>query len=48
MDLSTETEVPLPPHHPGSFAFERRYHVHEGVDLYCREGEPVYAVEAGE
>ena len=45
----------MPPHttgvptgaHPGAFAFERKNHVHEGVDLYCPEGSTVYAVEAG-
>lgn len=41
-----ETGLPLPPH-PGAFGVERAHHVHEGVDLYCAEGTPVRAVEAG-
>lgn len=41
-----QTGLPLLPH-PGAFGFERRHHVHEGVDLYCPEGTEVRAVEAG-
>jgi len=41
-----ETGLPLPPH-PGAFGVQRRFHVHEGVDLYCAAGTPVTAVEAG-
>ncbi len=41
-----ETGLPLPPH-PGAFGVARAHHVHEGVDLYCAEGTPVQAVEAG-
>lgn len=41
-----ETGLPFPPH-PGAFGVERKHHVHEGVDLYCPEGTPVYAVEEG-
>jgi murein DD-endopeptidase MepM/ murein hydrolase activator NlpD len=41
-----ETALPLVPH-PGAFGVERAHHVHEGVDLYCAEGTPVQAVEAG-
>jgi len=33
--------------HPGSFGARRRKDVHTGVDLYCKEGTPVYAVESG-
>lgn len=40
------TGLPLPPH-PGAFGVQRRNHVHEGVDLYCAQGEPVFAVEEG-
>ena len=43
---SGETALPLAPH-PGAFGVERAHHVHEGVDLYCAEGTPVQAVEAG-
>lgn len=34
--------------HPGAFGAQRRYHTHEGVDLYCPTATPVMAVEAGE
>jgi len=34
-------------HHPGAFGFHRRKNHHTGCDLYCAEGEPVYAVESG-
>jgi hypothetical protein len=38
----------IPTHpHPGAFAARRRRDVHTGVDLYCRESEPVRAVEDG-
>lgn len=41
-----ETGLPLAPH-PGSYAFERKFHIHEGVDLYCDEGTDVFAMEKG-
>lgn len=47
IDLRNQTELPLPPH-PGSFGCRRKYHTHEGVDLYCQEGDEVFAVESGE
>lgn len=46
IDLSREVMIPLPPH-PGAFGVTRRFHVHEGVDLYCNKHEPIYAMEAG-
>lgn len=42
-----ETHLPLPPH-PGAFGVKRKHHTHEGVDLYCPQGTPVYTVEPGE
>jgi phosphopantothenoylcysteine decarboxylase len=33
--------------HPGSFGAKRRKDVHTGVDLYCKDDSPVYAVEDG-
>lgn len=41
------TGLPLTPH-PGAFAIQRKFHIHEGVDLYAPVGTPVFAVEAGE
>lgn len=41
------TGLPLAPH-PGAFGVQRKYHVHEGVDIYMPMGAPVFAVEAGE
>jgi murein DD-endopeptidase MepM/ murein hydrolase activator NlpD len=45
MPLGT-TALPLFPH-PGAFGFQRKYHVHEGIDLYCEKNTSVLAVEAG-
>jgi murein DD-endopeptidase MepM/ murein hydrolase activator NlpD len=41
-----ETGLPVGSH-PGAFGVVRRFHVHEGVDLYCEHGTLVHAVEAG-
>ena len=41
------TELPVYPH-PGAFGVQRRHHVHEGIDLYCESGTPVFAVEPGQ
>jgi murein DD-endopeptidase MepM/ murein hydrolase activator NlpD len=41
-----ETEYPIAPH-PGSFAFVRKNHIHEGVDLYAEQGDEVLAMEEG-
>lgn len=41
-----ETGLPLPPH-PGAFGVKRKYHIHEGVDLYVPQATPVLAVEDG-
>lgn len=34
-------------YHPGAFGFKRRDKYHTGVDLYCQEGDPVFAAEKG-
>jgi phosphopantothenoylcysteine decarboxylase len=34
-------------HHPGAFGFHRSKNHHTGVDLYCKDGEDVFAVEDG-
>ena len=46
IDLSREVMVPIAPH-VGGFGVVRKFHVHEGVDLYCVHGDPVYCVEPG-
>lgn len=40
------TGIPLAPH-PGSFGFERKNHIHEGIDLYAPVGTPVYNCQYG-
>ena len=42
--LRKKINVPLFPH-KGAFAATRKYHMHEGVDLYADDGEQVFAVE---
>lgn len=34
--------------HPGAFGNARKYNFHEGVDLYGKQGDWVYAIEDGE
>lgn len=34
-------------YHPGAFGFHRKKNYHTGVDLYCQDGDTVYAVETG-
>ena len=46
IDIAKEVMIPLPPH-PGAFGVVRKHHTHEGVDLYCVEHEPVFAMESG-
>lgn len=43
---ASQTEIALAPH-PGSFGFVRKNHTHEGVDLYCEEGDFIYCAEEG-
>lgn len=33
---------------PGSFGFKRTFEIHNGLDVYCRDGSNVFAVEDGE
>ena len=40
------TGIPVAPH-PGAFGVQRKFHTHEGIDLYCPSGTPVYAMESG-
>lgn len=45
-DYSICTEIPTG-NHVGAFGVRRKYHSHEGVDLYCMEGDPVVSMEDG-
>ena len=46
IDLAREVMVPVP-QHVGAFGVTRKFHTHEGVDLYCLNGDPVYCMEHG-
>ena len=46
IDLSKCFAIPANPH-PGSFAFVRKNHVHEGVDIYCMEGDEILSMTSG-
>jgi len=37
--------INTPPH--GRFGYVRKHDVHTGFDIYCADGEPVYAIEDG-
>ena len=39
--------IAVPIEGPGKFGAVRKHDIHTGVDLYCAEGQPVQAVEAG-
>ena len=43
-----DNQVAVLPDEKGSFAYERKYHTHEGIDLYAEQGSNVYACEDGE
>ena len=44
--LKPMPDIPIPNHY-GAFGVKRKYDTHRGVDLYCDNGSPVYAVEDG-
>lgn len=46
-DYTKETEIPIESH-CGAFGVIRKFHTHEGIDLYCKTGDGVYAIENGE
>ena len=46
VNFVTQTQIPVGAH-PGAFAVQRRFHTHEGIDLYGYPGEMVFAMEAG-
>jgi murein DD-endopeptidase MepM/ murein hydrolase activator NlpD len=46
INLEREVEIPVLPH-CGAYSVCRSHDVHEGVDLYCPEATPVFAVEDG-
>lgn len=41
VDFRFQSEIPTGLH-PGAFGVRRKHHIHEGVDLYCLDGEPVF------
>lgn len=43
-NYTVQTQIPVLPH-PGAFAKVRRFHQHEGVDIYCNENDEVVAIE---
>lgn len=44
--LSVKNFIPTD-NHPGAFWYHRHGYFHTGVDLYCRDGDEVFAVENG-
>lgn len=44
IDITTQFEVPVGKH-CGAFGAIRKHDIHQGVDLYCPTGTPVFAVE---
>ena len=40
-------EIPVGAQHPGSFAYIRANHIHEGIDIYCERGDEVFSIENG-
>lgn len=47
LDFNIETELPVSIDHPGSYLYERKNHIHEGIDLYCNDGQEVVSVYDG-
>lgn len=46
-DFNKETEIPVSKNHPASFLYQRKNHQHEGIDLYCENGQEVVAMVSG-
>ena len=44
--LQTQVEIPIG-NHVGAFGVKRKHDIHKGIDLYCPEDTPVYAIEDG-
>ena len=42
-----ELEIPFGREHPGAFGIQRKYHKHEGIDLYCKENDIVISLTNG-
>lgn len=42
-----ELEIPYGNNHPGAFGFQRKNHIHEGIDLYCKENDIVISLTNG-
>lgn len=46
-DYSKKTTIPILPH-KGAFGAERKWHMHEGIDLYTNPNDEVFSMEDGE
>lgn len=46
LNFQNNTEIPILPH-PGAFAKKRKFHIHEGIDIYCEEHDEVISIEDG-
>lgn len=46
-DFKKETEIPVSKNHPASFLYKRKNHQHEGIDLYCENGQEVVSITNG-
>lgn len=46
IDVDTEVEIPIG-QHVGAFGVKRKMHVHNGVDLYSKPRQTIFAVEGG-
>lgn len=46
IDITKEVEIPIGSH-VGAFGVKRKHDIHKGIDLYCPEDTPVYAIEDG-
>ena len=46
--LNSQERVEIPyGRHPGAFAYKRKHHTHEGIDLYTEQNTPVFSMGFG-
>lgn len=46
IDIQSDIELP-DAQHCGGFKYQRQFHQHEGIDLYCENGTSVYTCDSG-